>query len=101
MVALISSGLRPSLEDISAQVEALQADKHKLFMADVRAWASGNKPGSIERLQQLLRDRRADRALHRQRFARLNRVLIVAEILRIKRDRLAADAGLALLAAAE
>jgi len=98
-VSLINSGLRTdlSLSDIVAnQCAIIQADSDRRFMLDVAAWASGSRPGSFARLQEHLRDRRMIRLGYSRRGgARLVRILVVAEIHRIKRDRLAERARIA------
>lgn len=73
---------------------AIIADRPKAFMREAKAFASTQRHGSVERLRELISQYRAERWAGN----RHQRVLIVAEVLKLKRARIA-DAAPVLLAA--
>lgn len=74
---------------VTRACDAIRADRPKAFMREAKAFASTPRPGSFERLRELVGQYRAERWAGN----RHQRVLIVAEILKLKRAMAAVDAA--------
>lgn len=85
-------GMGPAIAKACA---AIRADRSAAFMREAKAFARSPRPGSWERLRELIGQYRTERWAR----SRHQRVLIVAEILKLKRSRISADVGINMMAA--